>query len=337
MGTSGNINKPIFIQMVGISGSGKSYYAQELAKKYNAIIHSSDALRKEFYGDESIQDNPQKIFIELHQRIKKDLKKGKNVIMDATNLSMKRRIAFLQELKRVPCIKRAIVVLCPYNDAIIHNASRERQVPADVIKKHIKQFQIPMEFEGWDSISFADTSSKKFTFKLNELMDSCDIPHDNPHHSLSIKDHMLACHEEAQKAPVDVVVATAAKYHDIGKPFCKEFKNSKGEPCEVAHYYNHHNVSAYFFLCSMMNSFQKGKERIKRKYGDCFDKLGESLAQASVDFGFWEVVSEMTFLINYHMDPFLKSEKAYKRFEELIGEERAERLRLLHECDLAAH
>ena len=337
MGEENNMSK--LIMMVGIAGSGKSTLAERIAEKENAKIFSSDALRCELYGDENDQSHNNEVFNELHRRIRNHLREGGVAIYDATNLNSKRRIAFLQELKRVPCIKKAIVVLCPYNDAIIHNASRERQVPADVIKKHIKQFQIPMKFEGWDSISFADTSSKKFSIKLSDLMDGCDIPHDNPHHSLSIKDHMLACHEEAQKSPVDVVVSTAAKYHDIGKPFCKEFKNSKGEPCEVAHYYNHHNASAYFFLCSMANCCNEGLERIRRRYksDNKFDKLGESLEVWSITNGFWEVVSEMVFLINYHMDPFLKSEKAYKNFEELIGEERAERLRVLHECDLAAH
>ena len=321
------------IMMVGIAGSGKSTLAKEVAESHeNAKIFSSDALRAELYGDENDQSHNQEVFNELHKRIRNHLREGGVAIYDATNLNSKRRIAFLQELKRVPCIKKAIVILCPYDDAMIHNMSRERQVPADLIKKHIKQFQIPMKFEGWDSISFADTSSGNFDYRLESLMEECDIPHDNPHHSLGIKDHMLACHEEAQKSSVDVIVSTAAKYHDIGKPFCKEFKNSKGEPCEVAHYYNHHNASAYFFLCSMMRAFQEGLVRIERSWD-----LGEVLAEHSVRNGFWEVVSEMAFLINYHMEPFLKSEKAYKNFEELIGEERAERLRLLHECDLAAH
>ena len=39
------------IVMVGISGSGKSSVAQGLAKKYNAIILSSDKLREEMYNN----------------------------------------------------------------------------------------------------------------------------------------------------------------------------------------------------------------------------------------------------------------------------------------------
>lgn len=322
MGTSGNINKPIFIQMVGISGSGKSYHAQELAKKYNAIIHSSDALRKEFYGDESIQDNPQKIFTELHQRIKKDLIKGRNVIMDATNLSMKRRMAFLQELKRIPCEKEVVIVLASRDKCIEQNDARERKVPHSVIDKQIKQFQCPQKFEGWDNIRFAFEKLDD-CLEVAKLLDKCDIPHDNPHHKLNIKEHMVAAASMRDIHKNDVVVEIAAKYHDIGKPFCKEFKDSRGNPSESAHYYNHHNVSAYLFLCSLARS---------AVCSDCW----EAMAPVAKD-AYWSLVLEVCFLINYHMEEFLRKGESYKKFKRLIGEEKAERLHILHECDLAAH
>ena len=77
---------PFLFFLVGISGSGKSTIAQEYAEKFNAEVFSSDKIRFELYGDESIQDNPQKVFQILHKRIKTALKQGKNAIYDATNL-----------------------------------------------------------------------------------------------------------------------------------------------------------------------------------------------------------------------------------------------------------
>ena len=44
-------------------------------------------------------------------------------------------------------------------------------------------------------------------------------------------------------------IAIALKYHDIGKVYCKEWKNAKGEPTAEAHYYYHDNVSSYIYLC----------------------------------------------------------------------------------------
>lgn len=47
-----------FILVMGLSGSGKSYWTNNVAEDEGMVILSSDALRKEFYGDERIQDNP---------------------------------------------------------------------------------------------------------------------------------------------------------------------------------------------------------------------------------------------------------------------------------------
>lgn len=43
-------NKPELIVMCGLSGSGKSTIAKELAVKYDAAIVSSDAIREEICG-----------------------------------------------------------------------------------------------------------------------------------------------------------------------------------------------------------------------------------------------------------------------------------------------
>lgn len=313
---------PKCIVMVGVSGSGKSYHANKIAEKENGVVFSSDALRGELYGDENDQSHNNEVFNELHRRIRNHLREGGVAIYDATNLSMKRRMAFLQELKRIPCEKEAVVVLASRDKCIEQNDARERRVPHSVIDKQIKQFQCPQKFEGWDNIRFAFEKLDD-CLEVAELLDRCDIPHDNPHHKLNIKDHMVAAASMKDIHKNDVVVELAAKYHDIGKPFCKEFKDSRGNPSESAHYYNHHNVSAYLFLCSMARS------------AVCSD-YWEAMAPVAKG-AYWSVVLDVCFLINYHMEEFLRKGESYKKFKKLIGEEKAERLHILHECDLAAH
>ena len=83
-----------FYMMVGIAGSGKSYIANEIGCK----IVSSDAIRKELYGSEEDQSHNDRVFNEVHKRIKNSIKNGEDVIYDATNLSRKRRKNFLKEL-----------------------------------------------------------------------------------------------------------------------------------------------------------------------------------------------------------------------------------------------
>ena len=69
------MNKPIFIMMVGLVGSGKSTYAKQLSDDINAIICNSDAIREELCGDENSQDNNDEVFKILHSRIKEHLKR----------------------------------------------------------------------------------------------------------------------------------------------------------------------------------------------------------------------------------------------------------------------
>ncbi len=59
--------------MVGLPASGKSTYAQYIAEQENAIIHSSDSLREELFGDVNENSRNDELFRELHNRIKADL------------------------------------------------------------------------------------------------------------------------------------------------------------------------------------------------------------------------------------------------------------------------
>lgn len=77
------------ILICGLSGSGKSTISKELAEKHNAIILSTDAIREEIYGNLECQDNPEKIFGILRYRIRKNLENNRNIIVDATNLTVK--------------------------------------------------------------------------------------------------------------------------------------------------------------------------------------------------------------------------------------------------------
>ena len=61
--------------------------------------------------------------------------------------------------------------------------------------------------------------------------------------ALNIADH---CREAFRHAKgTDAEFMTAALLHDIGKPYVKAFKDTKGNPSETAHFYSHDNVGAW--------------------------------------------------------------------------------------------
>lgn len=58
--------------MIGLPASGKSTIAKEIAKSEDAIIVSSDEIRKEF-GDINDQSKNTKVFEEVEKRIKQNI------------------------------------------------------------------------------------------------------------------------------------------------------------------------------------------------------------------------------------------------------------------------
>lgn len=304
---------------VGLPASGKSTWAEANKEKLNAIIHSSDAIREEL-GDVNDQSKNELVFNTLHKRVKEDLINGKNVILDATNLNRRKRIHFLSnELRYVPCEKVCVLFATPYEICLKNNAARDRKVPEHVLEKMIKNFETPCLQEGWDDIQIVWWNYKhdEFDFISRISKDLCEwstISHDNPHHTLSIGHHMLEAEDyyaemDIEHLPIlyDVIIM-----HDCGKAFCKAFIDSKGNPSETAHYYQHHNVGAYLSLFYL-------KE---------FDMYTD------------EEILYASLLINLHMHPFLSwkdSEKAKEKDRRLFGDDVISVIELIHECDLAAH
>lgn len=213
--------KPVLVMMVGLPASGKSTIAYNLAKENNYIVFSSDALREELYLDINDQTHNHELFMELHKRIKTALKEGNNVIYDACNLSSKRRVAFLQELNRIPCRKECIIAATPYEQCLRNNASRDRHVPDYVIERMYKSFDTPYWFEGWDDIEIHHWNDKRKD--IDEWINSyMDYDQDNPHHTLTLGEH---CVSVANKLKDNNTLYYAGLLHDVGKPYTRMEKD----------------------------------------------------------------------------------------------------------------
>jgi predicted kinase len=215
------MNRPIFWMMCGLPCSGKSTKTQELAKNYNANIHSSDAIREELTGDINNQENNALVFKTLHQRVKDDLRNGKSCVYDACNISYKTRMAFLQELKNISCEKICILMATPYEECLQRNAERGRKVPEEVIKKMYMNFAIPWyTIEGWDyiKIEYAPGSKNSFGTPQEWIKSVLNFNQNNSHHQLTLGEH-------CRKVGVDLIgssneLAVAGLLHDCGKTKC---------------------------------------------------------------------------------------------------------------------
>ena len=244
----------ILEMFIGIPGCGKSTHAKKMVEKDSSIvIVSSDAIRKELYGSEEDQSHNQEVFNEVFKRTRAALADDLHVIVDATNLSRKRRIAFLKQFK--DCEKRATVFAIPFEVCCERNNSRERTVPQYAMGRMYRSFEPPHWAEGFDKIDIVHHNSNGLTIE-DVLEVNMKCAHDNPHHSLSCGEHCLAaeeaakaiCENECLDSVTTYLIAKAARYHDMSKYKCKVFHNMKGEPTDTAHYYNHENVSAYDYM-----------------------------------------------------------------------------------------
>lgn len=243
------MSKPILIILVGIPGSGKSTYAKKYIHThkncYTGIIHlSSDSIRKELYGDESIQGNPEEVFALMRERTLIALNNGQSVLYDATSMTRKSReniINVCPKFVRIECH----VIWQSIDICIERDANRNRTVGKDIIDRMVKTFQCPYYDEGIDEIKIIIPFKFNYDKYRTDLENDMKISHDNPNHSLDICDHCNSAKRYAAEHNFHYNIQVAAGIHDIGKPYVKSFKNSKGETTDIAHYYNHQCVGAW--------------------------------------------------------------------------------------------
>ncbi len=239
------MNRPTLIMLCGIPGSGKTTYATKYIEEHPGTVHiSSDKTRKELYGNEETQGNPNEVFYLMQSRAVSALNFGDSVIYDATNMTRKDRagiIAACPKFAKIECH----IIWAPIETCIERDSARKRTVGKDVIDKMLKRFQAPYYDEGIDEIKIVFPDG----FDADEYWDKCfsdmEISHDNPHHTLDILGHCMSATEYALNNKYEFDIVFAALAHDVGKPYVKAFVDSKGNACETAHYYQHQCVGAW--------------------------------------------------------------------------------------------
>lgn len=150
--------------LIGIPGSGKSTLAKPLAEIDNAEILSTDRVREELFGDESIQGNWSDIESTLLTRCKNAIAAGRSVVYDATNSRRAWRMDWLQKLdwrlfgspQQVQWI--AWHLTTPEPTCKTWNQQRHRQVPDSAIENmaaRLHRFP-PLPAEGFATVVNVD-------------------------------------------------------------------------------------------------------------------------------------------------------------------------------------
>ena len=313
------------IILMGLPGSGKSYYAKLIqqadADNTGVVIHSSDAIREELFGDPNSQENNSLVFEVMHRRTQTDLRKGLTVVFDATNITRKARRGAIN-LASKDDIVEGHIVWAPIEVCRERDAKRERTVGIDVIDKMIRRWQSPWYDEGFHKLRiYCSDYSFDHILYVARTVNAMHIPHDNPHHTLGVYEHCDMAYQKMLELLKDKsghqflrnefsCLPAATYWHDIGKPYTKFYKK-KTDSAELdlsrAYYYDHHCVGGYLAYGLFI---PKDTMTTKQQEDACFT----------------------SWLIATHMDPFFDT-KYYRAL--------CPRLRtcidLLHEADLQAH
>lgn len=309
------MNKPTLYIPVGLSGSGKSTIATKIANENaNTVIISTDSIRKELTGNAENQEQNDEVFNIFHNRIYENLVNKKNVIADATNLTIKSRRAIMNRIGRLDIKKVCYVLSKPYEQCKIDNKSREKAVPDFVIHHQVRRFQVPFKGEGLDEIHILN--SKKYT-KYNCTIEDMikamtNYDQKNPHHTMTLDKHssfvsdlfINKMQENDSKFNKNTnPFAIGSKIHDFGKLYTQTFDDEG-----IAHYIAHEAYGSYYALSQLT------------KPDGWSDKE----------------ILDMCFLISYHMMPFnWNTDKANQRWRKRFGEYKYQMLLYFNDCDRA--
>ena len=241
--------------MIGMPGSGKTSYAKKHLLTSNSVYLSSDQTRIDMYGFEDQTHNGE-VFERMKQETILALQNGFDVIYDATNLVRKRREALMKDIKnRISNVEINAYLCCtPINIVLERNMTRtERHLPWDKLEQMIKSIEVPMYYENFDNIYLIDGGMYNDVYDYNNLLEKYkDYYQFNPYHNETLSEHTTAVAKKAEELGTNLkngidrnILWQAARYHDISKPYTKQFNCKKGYNT----YYGHEKVSTYMYMC----------------------------------------------------------------------------------------
>ena len=132
---------------IGASGSGKSTWAEQIAKDSSLPIFSSDAIRAEL-GDINDQSKNKKVFDILYSRMT-DALKTSSVVMDTTNYNEQSRLSLESVAKQTGAKIHWKYFNASLQQCFENNNKRDRFVPENVIRKQWTSLTLP-----YDNVEF---------------------------------------------------------------------------------------------------------------------------------------------------------------------------------------
>lgn len=282
--------RPVLTILVGLPGSGKTHYAKN--EKEGSLHIGSDDIRKEILGSEEDQSNNALVFQTMEKRVREAIIAGKSVVADATNVSMRSRKTWQQAMKYAYKTE-AIVIAAPVPTCVKNDDERPRHAGHVAIYKAIMSFEVPLESEGFDTITFVRTPFRTFgpDTMVKILGNMRGFDQTSKWHAEDLMTHTINSWIYFAEKHDHKSDCTAAMLHDIGKLRTRKYDDNG------AHFYHHANVGAYEVLSTydFPNYTEKELKKIlmlicyhdkviHMNQNKIFDMFGKENAEYLIDF-----------------------------------------------------
>jgi predicted kinase len=136
----------MIVIVLGLPGSGKSYFASRLAKRINADYINSDRVRKKMFPDRTYSEQEkQSVYDEMLESMQRVIRQNKNLVLDATFYKAEIRKPFIDELAKGDGIRLIEIVA---DEALIKERLKQKRPDSDAdfeIYKHLKQEWDPLQ------------------------------------------------------------------------------------------------------------------------------------------------------------------------------------------------
>jgi predicted kinase len=128
------------ILLIGLPGSGKTTLAKKLVERGFQSI-SADTIRKDLYGDEAEQGDPEKVFAIFFEQLDQMLSNGADIVVDNTNLKAKHRKEITDRAQPFGYEDTQLWLIdVPLAQCLERNRLRPRKVGDDIVANMYMEF-----------------------------------------------------------------------------------------------------------------------------------------------------------------------------------------------------
>lgn len=151
--------------MTGVSGSGKTTFAKDFARKNNLRYLNIDNFYFATFGDESTHKHEFDVWMMFYRAIEIASRDGADIIIDTNSPTISNRDEIYNWFGHMFSENYMIYIDAPGDLCFRNNSNRGRVIPNDEMMKMIRNYEYPDRIETlkWDNIYIVHNNNNIFS------------------------------------------------------------------------------------------------------------------------------------------------------------------------------